>query len=118
MTWSHSNRRKVHCGSQGCPLAPLLFILALKSVYWVIQGRGDIRGVPLTSGGELPTSKFRAMLTTQQYTFVIDRQLCLVVKIIDDFAAVLGLQTNRAKSIILEINPCESHLPLDQQTGE
>ena len=40
-----SIRHNVHCGiRQGCPLAPLLFILALDSVYRVIQGMGDIRG--------------------------------------------------------------------------
>ena len=40
-----SSCRKIYCGiRQGCPLAPLLFILALDSVYRVIQGMGGIRG--------------------------------------------------------------------------
>ncbi|CAI5717474.1 unnamed protein product [Peronospora effusa] len=47
-----SSRRNVCCGiRQGCPLAPLLFILALDSVYRVIKGRDDIHGIPLSSGG-------------------------------------------------------------------
>ena len=49
----HSSRRNVHCGiGQGCFFTPLLFILALDSVYRVIQERGEIRGAPLTSGGK------------------------------------------------------------------
>ena len=49
-----SRRREVKCGiRQGCPLAPLLFILALDSVYRVVQERTDIRGVPLKSSGRV-----------------------------------------------------------------
>ena len=67
----HSSRCQAHCGiSQGCPLSPLLFILALDRVTFV--------GYLSHLGGKPRTSKFRAMMTTQRYTFVIDRQFCLL----------------------------------------
>ena len=46
----HSKQRVVSCGvRQGCPLAPLLFILALDSVYRVLQESTDIRDVLIKS---------------------------------------------------------------------
>ena len=109
-----SSRRKVHCGiRQGCPLAPLLFILALDSLYRVIKERVDIRGVLLSSGRRTTDVKIPG--------YAEDTAVCLrgrsavlsVVTILDDFAAVLGLHTNRAKSIIIELDPRGSSMPLD-----
>ena len=47
-----SIRRAVTCViRKGFSLVPLLYYLALDSVYRVLQVREDIRGVPITSGG-------------------------------------------------------------------
>ena len=101
MNWYHSSRRKVHCDiRQGCPLASLLFILALNSIYRV--KRGDICGVPLTSGAD------------DMAVYLRDRSTILsVVTILDDFAAVSGLRTSRTKSIIIELGLRGSSMPLD-----
>ena len=46
--------------------------------------------------------------------YLRDRSAVLsVVTILDDFAAVSGLQTNRAKSIIIELDPRGSSMPFD-----
>ena len=72
-----SSRRNVTCGiRQGIPLVPLLFILALDSVYRVLQARVDKKGVPITSGGGTTEFKVRDMLILLMSTFVIDLQLC------------------------------------------
>ena len=99
-----SSCRKIYCGiRQGCPLAPLLFILALDSVYRVIQERGEIRGAPLTSGGKTTDVKISGY-ADDTAVYLRDQPAVLsVVTILDDFAAVSGLQTNRAKSIIIAI---------------
>ena len=51
------------------------------------------------------------MLTTQMYTFVINVILSLVT-ILDGFAEILVILTNREKSIIIEFDPRGFYLPL------
>ncbi|GAB9477722.1 unnamed protein product, partial [Globisporangium polare] len=47
-----SRQVEVTCGiRQGCPLAPLLFILALDTLYKVIRARPDIDGIQLQAAG-------------------------------------------------------------------
>ena len=70
------------------------FILALDSVYRVNQERGDIRGVPLASERRTADSKISDDAD-------------------DNFSSVLGLQTNQAKSIIIELDPRGSSMSLD-----
>ena len=94
------------------PSCPLLFILALESVYRLIQERGDIRGVPLTSEGRTNDAKISGY-ADDTAVYRRNRSVFLsVVTILDDFAAVSGLQTNQAKSIIIELDPCGSSMPL------
>ena len=109
-----STRRKVHCGiRQECPLAPLLFILALDSLYRVIKERVDIRGVPLSSGRRTTDVKISGY-ADDTAVYLRDRLTVLSdVTILDGFAAGSGLQTNRAKSIIVELDPRGSSMPLD-----
>ena len=74
-----SRRRDITCGIRhGCPLAPLLFILALDSVYRVLHARADIRGGCLSPlEGGLLSSKYRDTLTILLSTFAIGPQLRL-----------------------------------------
>ena len=94
----HSSRRASTCEiRQGCSLAPLLFILALDSIYRVLQAQEDIRGVPITSGGRTTELKVSGY-ADDTALYLLDRSAILpVIAILDDFAIVSGLWTNRAK---------------------
>ena len=109
-----SSSREVCCGIRpGCRLAPLLFILALDSVYRVIQERVEARGVPLISDGRTNEIKVSGYADGTA-VYLRDRTAVkLVVYILEEFASGLGLETNRAKSMIIELDPCGSALPLD-----
>ena len=108
-----SRRREVSCKiSQGCPLAPLLLILALDSVYWVIQRDRAFVGCLLHLASETLKLKGRYTLMIRPSTCAIGLLFCRVVTILDDFASVSGLVTNRAKSMIVGVDPRGSALPL------
>ena len=84
-----SSRRAVTCGiRQGCPLAPLLIISALDGVYWVLQAREDIQGVPITSEG--PTTELKvSRYADDTAVYLRDRSAILpVIAILDAFARV------------------------------
>ena len=89
------------------------FILALDSVYRVNQERGDICGVPLAS--ERRTADFKISDDADDTAIYLrDRSAVLsAVTILDDFSSILGLQTNQAKSIIIELDPRGSSMSLD-----
>ena len=85
----------------------------MDSVYRVIQERSDIRGIPLTSGGRTADAKISGY-ADDTAVYLRDRSAFLsVVMILDDFAAVSGLQTNRIKYIIIELYLRGSSMPLD-----
>ena len=89
------------------------FIIAFNSVYRIIQERGDIRGVPLASGRR--TADFKISNDADDTAIYLRGRSAVlsVVTILDDFASVLGLQTNQAKSIIIELDPRGSSMFLD-----
>ena len=107
------SRRAVTCGiRQGCPLVPLLFILALDSVYRVLQAREDIQVVPITSGGRKTELKVSGYADTTA-VYLRDRSAIMpVIAILDDFARLSSLWTNRAKSMVLELDPRGSAQPV------
>ena len=75
--------------------------------------RDDIRGVPLKYGRRITDVKISGY-ADDTAVYLRDRSAILsVVTILDDFAAVSGLQTNRVKSIIIELDPRGSSMPLD-----
>lgn len=110
-----SRKRDVRCGiRQGCPLAPpLLFILALDSVYRIIQARADIRGVRLSAGDRTTEIKVSGYANDTAVYLQVREAVEHVAAIMDEFAGVSGLTTNRAKSMVVELDPRGSELPLD-----
>ena len=108
------SNREVNCEiRQVYPLAPRLFIRALDIVYRVIQARKDIRAVPITFEGrttELKVSVYAAYtaLYYRDWSDVIP-----VVIILDYFAKASHVLTNRAKSMVIELDSRGSAVPLD-----
>ena len=78
----------------------------------MLQAREDIRGVPITSGGQ--TTKLKVSgYADDTAVYLRDRSAILpVLAIIDDFASVSGLCTYRAKLMVLELDPRGSAQPV------
>ena len=85
----------------------------MDSVYRVNQERSDIRGVPLAS--ERRTANIKISDDADDTAIYLrDRSAVLsAVTILDDFSSILGLQTDQAKSIIIELDPRGSSMSLD-----
>ena len=97
---------------QGCPLAPLLIILAIDSVDWVLQAREDSRGVPITSGGRRTESKVSGY-ANDSAVYPCDRSAIMpIITILDDFNHVSGLWTNQDKPMVIELDPRGSAQPV------
>ena len=84
----------------------------MDSVYWVIQERGDISGVPLASGRRTADVKISGYADDTAVCLRDQSTVLSVVTLIDDSAVFLGLQTNRAKTIIFKLDPRGSSMPL------
>ena len=108
-----SRKRDIRYGiCQGCPLAPLLFILALDSVYRVIQAHPEISGVRIRSGDRSDVIKVSGYAGDTAVYIPECRAVTHVVSILDEFSRISGLHTNRAKSMVIEHNPQGSKVPL------
>ena len=109
-------KRDIRCGiRQGCPLAPLLFILALDSVYRVIQAHPEISDVKIRSGDRADVIKVSGYADDTAVYMPERRAVTHVVSILDEFSRISGLHTNRAKSMVIELNPQGSDVPLNTQ---
>ncbi|TYZ60717.1 hypothetical protein PybrP1_008783 [[Pythium] brassicae (nom. inval.)] len=94
----------VACGiRQGCPLAPLLFILAIKALYQRMEARSDICGfsMPTTSGEETVRIADYAddtalYLQDAHMTSAAMEELSL-------FGAASGLRTNVRNSVVVPL---------------
>ena len=108
-----SSLRVVTCGiRQECLLAPLIFIIALDIVYRVLQAREDIGGLLIASGRRTTELKVSGY-ADDTAVYLRDWSAFLpVIAILDDFASVSGLWINRAKSIVLEMDPRGSVHPV------
>ena len=88
---------------QGCPLAPLLFILAVDTLaFYTIRlcSRSHLMGFQMTSiSGGIPLLQYADDTTFFiQGSEIAARTLCLLMEFFTDFS---GLQLNRAKSMIV-----------------
>ena len=101
----HSRQQVVSCGiRQGCPLAPLLFILALDNVYRVLQESTDIRGVLIKSGDKSTEIKVSGYADDTAFYLRDHSLIKYVLSILDELAGVSGLTTNMSKSMVLRLH--------------
>jgi exonuclease III len=97
---------EVTCGiRQGCPLAPLLFLLVLEALYRRIDSHPDITGIELRSkAGAMPIKVGGYADDTASYVKSA-KEVYIVMEITRIFAAALGLKLNEETTLVIALNP-------------
>jgi len=96
----------VTCGiRQGCPLAPLLFILVLEALYRRLDSHPSLRGITLRSrAGRLQLKVGGYADDTASYVQT-PREVPIVLDITRRFALASGLRLNEGKTLVIALNP-------------
>ncbi|KAF1333737.1 reverse transcriptase, partial [Globisporangium splendens] len=89
---------------QGCPLAPLLFILALEVLYRKIEESGEIHGVELQAAGCATEVRLGGYADDTTIYLSDPNDINAVFAILDKYGAASGLRVNRHKSAVLPLN--------------
>ncbi|KAF1319699.1 reverse transcriptase, partial [Globisporangium splendens] len=90
--------------SQGCPLAPLLFILALEVLYRKIEASDEIHGVELQAAGCATEVRLGGYADDTTIYLSDPKDINAVFAILDKYGAASGLRVNRHKSAVLPLN--------------
>ncbi|KAF1319820.1 reverse transcriptase, partial [Globisporangium splendens] len=89
---------------QGCPLAPLLFILALEVLYRKIEASDEIHGVELQAAGCATEVRLGGYADDTTIYLSDPKDISAVFAILDKYGAASGLRANRHKSAVLPLN--------------
>ncbi|KAF1319850.1 reverse transcriptase, partial [Globisporangium splendens] len=89
---------------QGCPLAPLLFILALEVLYRKIEASDEIHGVELEAAGCATEVRLGGYADDTTIYLSDPKDINAVFAILDKYGAASGLRVNRHKSAVLPLN--------------
>lgn len=86
---------------QGCPLSPLIFIIAIETLAIAIQMHLDIKGVLCG-----PQTHKHLLFADDLLLFVTSLITSLpnICKLLDDFPKVSGLHVNLSKSQVLNVS--------------
>ncbi|KAF1322066.1 reverse transcriptase, partial [Globisporangium splendens] len=95
---------RVTCGiRQGCPLAPLLFIIALDVLYRIIEAMPDFPGVDLECGGIRADLRVSGFADDTAIYLNDSAAIPKVVEVLQRFGDVSGLRVNLSKSICVPL---------------
>ncbi|KAE8970633.1 hypothetical protein PR002_g27059 [Phytophthora rubi] len=96
----------VTCGiRQGCPLAPLLFIIVLDAMYRRIDNEPKVSGIVLKSqAGSMRLKVGGYADDTASYVSTI-AEVVIIMGITRVFALASGLMLNEAKTLVIALNP-------------
>jgi hypothetical protein len=96
----------VTCGiRQGCPLAPLLFILVLEALYRRLDNHPRIAGITLRSrAGCMQLRVGRYADDTASYVKT-PQEVPIVLEVTRVFALASGLKLNEGKTLVIALNP-------------
>ncbi|KAF1320212.1 Kinesin protein, partial [Globisporangium splendens] len=89
---------------QGCPLSPLLFILALEVLYRKIEASDEIHGVELQAAGCATEVRLGGYADDTTIYLSDPKDINAVFAILDKYGAASGLRVNRHKSAVLPLN--------------
>ncbi|KAF1328105.1 reverse transcriptase, partial [Globisporangium splendens] len=89
---------------QGCPLAPLLFILAFEVLYRKIEASDEIHGVELQAAGCATEVRIGGYADDTTIYLSDPKDISAVFAILDKYGAASGLRVNRYKSAVLPLN--------------
>ncbi|KAF1328041.1 reverse transcriptase, partial [Globisporangium splendens] len=89
---------------QGCPLVPLLFILALEVLYRKIEESDEIHGVELQAAGCATEVRLGGYADDTTIYLSDPKDINAVFAILDKYGAASGLRVNRHKSAVLPLN--------------
>ncbi|KAF1331315.1 reverse transcriptase, partial [Globisporangium splendens] len=89
---------------QGCPLVPLLFILALEVLYRKIEASDEIHGVELQAAGCATEVRIGGYADDTTIYLSDPKDINAVFAILDKYGAASGLRVNRHKSAVLPLN--------------
>lgn len=95
---------RVTCGiRQGCPMAPLLFIIALDVLYRIIEAMSDFPGVDLECGGLRADLRVSGFADDTAIYLNDSNAIPKVVEVLQRFGDVSGLRVNLSKSICVPL---------------
>ncbi|KAF1317072.1 reverse transcriptase, partial [Globisporangium splendens] len=89
---------------QGCPLPPLLFILALEVLYRKIEESDEIHGVELQAAGCATEVRLGGYADDTTIYLSDPKDINAVFAILDKYGAASGLRVNRHKSAVLPLS--------------
>lgn len=99
-----SRRIQVTCGiRQGCPLAPLLFIVMLDVLYRRVETDTALRGVPIITEGGRTDVRVSGYADDTALYLESRSQVPAALTLLHDFGAVSGLRVNVDKSVVLPL---------------
>ncbi|KAF1314877.1 reverse transcriptase, partial [Globisporangium splendens] len=87
---------------QGCPLAPLLFILAFEVLYRKIEASDEIHGVELQAAGCATEVRIGGYADDTTIYLSDPKDINAVFAILDKYGAASGLRVNRHKSACIQ----------------
>ncbi|KAE9296571.1 hypothetical protein PR003_g23727 [Phytophthora rubi] len=88
---------------QGCPLAPLLFILAVDTLGQAINRHPQLQGIPVP-GSKAKRHKFSAFVDDSTVFLRSASELDTVTTILKQFGDLSGLRVQPSKSVIIGLN--------------
>ncbi|KAF1315300.1 reverse transcriptase, partial [Globisporangium splendens] len=101
---------------QGCPLAPLLFILALEVLYRKIEASDEIHGVELQAAGCATEVRLGGYADDTTIYLSDPKDINAVFAILDKYGAASGLRVNRHKSAVLPLN--KEYSPTEESVSD